>query len=66
MNESIKVTGKLENWVIFGNALMGKIFDDTKKRFKDGTVIKCSKLEKLDFSEGEIVKTKNSTMYFVF
>ena len=54
----------LKNWQIirvFGTkyVVCGIIYNDTKKRFADGTEIHTSRIEKIDFVNG-IVKTKNS------
>lgn len=53
----------LKNWEIekyYGNyVLIGDIYNDTKKRFSDGSTIQTSRLFKIDFQSG-IAKTKNS------
>lgn len=42
------------------NILFGRIYDDTKKRFRDGTGIYTSKIIDVDI-ENLTVKTRNST-----
>jgi hypothetical protein len=53
----------LKNWQIIRvfnmHVVYGTIYNDTKKRFADGTKIHTSRIEKIDFVNG-IVKTKNS------
>lgn len=54
----------LKNWEIIrhwdGNIVIcGEIYNDTKKRFVDGSCIRTSRVESIDFVSG-IVKTKNS------
>ena len=54
----------LVNWEIgkspCGNVVViGIIYNDTKKRFEDGTKINTSKVLKADFEKG-IIKTRNS------
>ena len=40
--------------------IIGKIFNDDKKRFENGTIINTSRLLSIDFEKG-IAKTLNST-----
>ncbi len=62
-NEPFDINGKIENWYIyFGSCIMGNIFNDSKKRFKDDTLIKTSKVTDVidELKEGDICHTRNS------
>ena len=54
----------LKNWTIerwgSGVVVIGKIYNDTKNRFADGTSIHTSKLTHCDFANG-VIETLNST-----
>ena len=55
----------LKNWSIEtfwdGSVVIyGEIYNDTKNRFSDGTHIRTSRVQYIDFVES-VVKTKNST-----
>lgn len=65
MNETELKPNLLKNWQIErhwdGNIVIyGEIYNDTKERFADGSHIRTSRVESIDFLSG-IVKTKNST-----
>ena len=58
------ITGKLENWRMGDfNRMHGEIWDDDKHRFHQGQRIRTSLVISPDdgFTEGIIIKTKNST-----
>ena len=64
MKETELKPNLLKNWKIEpywdGNIVIyGEIYNDTKKRFADGSHIRTSRVEKIDFGLG-IVETKNS------
>lgn len=56
-------TNLIKNWTIkqYGvdAVIWGKIYRDMKGRFADGTYIRTSRIEFIDFTKG-LVKTKNS------
>lgn len=60
------VTNYLKNWTIekIGGScvVIGKIYNDIKKRFVDGTKIHTSKILKADFISG-LVETLNSVYH---
>ena len=62
-----KVTGRLENWHVSMPAITGEVmiwgdvYDDVNNRFNDGTYIHTSGCESKEYSEGDIVTTRNST-----
>lgn len=60
------ITGRIEGWALFGNAIYGKIYDDVKHRWEDGHVIKLARLVPADqmVAEGRVVTTKNSRYLF--
>lgn len=71
--ENKEVIGRLENWFIafWGDGtkdlvVWGDIYDDKRKRFKDGLHIHTSYLIEInesnmkDVKEGDVIKTKNS------
>jgi len=54
-------TGRLENWSYALNKLHGDIYDDTKERFTNGTMITTSTIQNpLDLKEGAYARTRNS------
>lgn len=59
-------TNLLKNWVVKeihkGCVVEGEIFDDIKKRWKDGTRIHTSRVLKIDFVNG-VVETLNSVYH---
>ena len=60
-------TGTLENWAIDdryrdGFVLWGRLYGDTKSRFRDGTLIHTSKVIELDETR-RFVRTRNSVYY---
>lgn len=60
------ITGRLENWVWDGvhSVIWGFIYDDEKGRFRDGTWIHTSLIDRTKFKElksGNVVKTLNSS-----
>jgi hypothetical protein len=63
MNE---ITGRLEKWVIQERGLeefvvWGHVYDDTRERFPDGTMIHTSGIRSRPLKEGDVVTTRNST-----
>lgn len=59
------ITGRLENWIWDNehSVLWGFIYDDERKRFRDGTWIHTSIIDSLDpkdLRSGAVVKTLNS------
>ena len=62
-----KVTARLEGWIlkngIYGMWLEGRIYDDTKGRFQDGTYVHTSSIEleeAQNLQTGSVAKTRNS------
>jgi len=61
-----EITGRLEGWIYDAdyNVLWGFIYDDTRKRFRDGEYIHTSGIprgKRIEFKEGMIVDTLNSS-----
>lgn len=63
MNNTKQTPNFITDWTIvkYGNAFViyGKIYNDMKCRFSNGTEIHTSRLEYVDFVNG-VAKTKNS------
>lgn len=60
----MKQSARLENWFLWGTSqLAGKIYDDATKRFDDGTDVRTSTVNGniVDFEEGDVITTRNST-----
>lgn len=64
-----EITGRLENWYfdLYFNVIWGQVYDDSKGRFIDGTLIHTSDLiiprnhtRKDPPVEGDIMQTRNS------
>ena len=60
------VTATIENWRLYSyskkdKVIFGNIYNDTNKRWEDGTPIRTSKIVSGKFEEGEIITTSNST-----
>ena len=59
-------TNYLKNWYVVGipqgMVIEGKVYNDIKKRFEDGTVIHTSRVLKADFVNG-VVETRNSVYH---
>jgi hypothetical protein len=64
-----KVTGRLENWIYdpLWNVVWGNVYDDARKRFRDGEWIHTSDIPVTRvgrtgdvLKEGDIIKTLNS------
>lgn len=64
--EVIEVTGRLEKWYVNTHPtngtmhICGLLFDDVRKRWRNGEYIFTSYFPIRDVKEGDIVKTKNS------
>lgn len=65
---SKEITGRLENWSydLMYNVIWGNIYEDARDRFVDGTHIHTSDIPggrkyNSTFSEGDLIKTLNST-----
>ena len=60
------ITNLLKDWKIekWGNSvvIIGKVYNDIKGRFKDGTEIHTSKVLKADFVNG-VIETRNSVYH---
>ena len=60
------VTNLLKNWYVemyYGRVtIVGKVYNDIKGRFDDGTEIRTSQVLKADFVNG-VVETKNSVYH---
>lgn len=57
----------LKDWYIQraydgGVVIVGKIYNDTKNRFEDGTEIQTSAVQQADFAEG-VIFTRNSVYH---
>ena len=67
MGLKARTTGRLENWQYSktNNIIYGEIYDDVRGRWVDGTPIHTSNIPNgrrgVDFKEGEIIYTLNST-----
>lgn len=65
IQEKVMITGRLENWAWddVHPVIWGFIYDDERKRFRDGTWIHTSIIDSLDpkdLRSGAVVKTLNS------
>lgn len=49
----------LRDWYVDKNRIVGVIFDDSKGRFADGSLIRTSKLKKVNF-EKDFAVTQNT------
>ena len=61
-----EVTGRLERWSVqYGLGkqcvVWGDIYDDVRERWPDGRTIHTSGIDVVEFNEGDIVTTRNST-----
>lgn len=66
MKHTKEVTGKLDEWYseeVWGDYMIvwGRVYGDTKKRFRDGFRIHTSYFPKRELKEGDVIQTKNST-----
>lgn len=53
----MNIDAELHDWVFVGTVAFGRIFNDRKLRFSDGTVVRTS----AGVIEDDILVTKNST-----
>lgn len=62
--DEVKIDAELRNWAIrrVGDKVYvsGEIFNDTKKRFPDGTFVTTSYVQ-LAYLNSNLIQTKNST-----
>jgi hypothetical protein len=58
-------TARLEKWYMYGSGqLAGLIYDDSRKRWPDGTWVRTSQIsqeKQEDFEKGDVVDTMNSS-----
>ena len=57
------INGILEEWILSEGMIFGRVYNDTKKRFKDGEYIHTSTVLESstpDLEEGSIIETRNS------
>ena len=59
-----EITGRLENWYVDlrGSTMIiwGQLYDDVRKRWRDGEYVHTSSAEIKEVKEGDIVHTRNS------
>lgn len=59
-----KYDARLEDWYTYKirgfTVLMGRVYEDSARRFRDGEDIYTSKIQSATFKEGEIVRTMNT------